>query len=112
MTPSTSGTSRLRISPAASTIVLLIVLGWLFWPRRAKRHDLGRLPDTWRSRHAEILEEELRQGDERGRKILERAEALNADELMRMHGTVRSLRPLDGDDRAAPGSPFGGESRR
>jgi hypothetical protein len=56
--------------------------------------------------------EELRQGDERGRKILERAEALTADELMRMHGTVRSLRPLNGEDWAAAASPFGGESRR
>lgn len=47
--------------------------------------------------------QELRQGDERGRRILERAEALTPDELMRMHGTVRSLRPLDGDDWAAAG---------
>jgi hypothetical protein len=49
--------------------------------------------------------EELRQGDERGRRILERAEALTQDELMRMHGTVRSLRPIDGG-RAATGPPF------
>lgn len=45
--------------------------------------------------------EELRRGDERGRQILERAEALTPDQLMRMHGTVRSLRPLDGDGWAA-----------
>jgi hydrogenase maturation protease len=55
--------------------------------------------------------QELRQGDERGRKILERAEALTPDELMRMHGTVRSLRPVDGDDWTATASPFAGESR-
>jgi hypothetical protein len=41
--------------------------------------------------------QELRQGDERGRMILERAEALTADEMMRLHGSVRSLRPVAGD---------------
>jgi signal transduction histidine kinase len=55
--------------------------------------------------------QELRQGDERGRKILERAEALTADELMRMHGTVRSLRPVAGDDWAAAGRPLRDEPR-
>jgi hypothetical protein len=55
--------------------------------------------------------QELRQGDERGRKILERAEALTADELMRMHGTVRSLRPVAGDDWAAAGRPLRAEPR-
>jgi hypothetical protein len=49
--------------------------------------------------------EELRRGDERGRRILERAEALTQDELMRMHGTVRSLRPLDGDEWLAASAP-------
>jgi hypothetical protein len=44
--------------------------------------------------------QELRAGDERGRRILERAEALTPAELMGLHGTVRSLRPLGGDSRA------------
>jgi hypothetical protein len=45
---------------------------------------------------------ELRMGDERGRRLLERAEALTAGELMRMHGTLRNLRPVG--DPAWPGS--------
>ena len=40
---------------------------------------------------------ELREGDERGRRLLERTEALTADELMRLHGTLRNVRPLAGD---------------
>jgi hypothetical protein len=47
---------------------------------------------------------ELREGDERGRRILERAEALTPDDLMRLHGTVRSLRPLEGDHQADRGA--------
>jgi hypothetical protein len=41
--------------------------------------------------------EELRKGDDRGRMILERAEALTPEEMMRLHGTVRSLPPVAGD---------------
>jgi hypothetical protein len=41
--------------------------------------------------------QELRKGDERGRMILERAEALTPDEMMRLHGTVRSMRPVAGE---------------
>jgi hypothetical protein len=37
---------------------------------------------------------EMRAGDERARRLLERAEALTAEQLMQMHGSVRSLRPL------------------
>lgn len=40
---------------------LVAVLAWLFWPRRAKRHDHGYMPKTWQSGHAKILEDELRQ---------------------------------------------------
>lgn len=47
---------------------------------------------------------ELRQGDERGRRLLERAEALSADQLMRMHGTLRNLRPV-GDPGRSESSP-------
>jgi len=45
--------------------------------------------------------EELRKGDDRGRLILERAEALTPDEMMRLHGTVRSLRPVGGEEQPA-----------
>jgi hypothetical protein len=39
---------------------------------------------------------EVRSGDERGRLLLERTEALTADDLMEMHGTIRgSLRHLE-----------------
>jgi hydrogenase maturation protease len=37
---------------------------------------------------------EMRQGDERSRKILERTENLPTEHLMRLHGTLRELRPL------------------
>ncbi|HEY6407550.1 MAG TPA: hypothetical protein VIY29_08790 [Ktedonobacteraceae bacterium] len=39
--------------------------------------------------------EEIRQGDERAREILERTEALTPEQLMKLHGTIRSLRPVD-----------------
>jgi hypothetical protein len=43
--------------------------------------------------------EEMRRGDERAREILERTEALSPEQLMKLHGTVRSLRPFsEGDD--------------
>ena len=39
--------------------------------------------------------EEMRQGDERAREILERTEALSPEQLMKLHGVIRSLRPVD-----------------
>jgi hydrogenase maturation protease len=39
----------------------------------------------------------MRQLDERSRQILQRTESLQADDLWRMHGTQRSLRPSDED---------------
>jgi hypothetical protein len=39
--------------------------------------------------------EEIRQGDERAREILERTEALTPEQLMKLHGAIRSLRPVD-----------------
>ncbi len=39
---------------------------------------------------------EMRGADERARQILERAETLPPERLMRLHGALRSLRPLDG----------------
>lgn len=41
---------------------------------------------------------EMRSGDERTRRLLDRAEALTPEQLMRLHGTVRSLRPLTGGE--------------
>ena len=37
--------------------------------------------------------DEIRQGDERGRKMLERTESLPMEHLMKLHGTLRELRP-------------------
>lgn len=37
----------------------------------------------------------MRQEDERVREILERTEHLTSEDLMKLHGTIRSLRPLD-----------------
>jgi hypothetical protein len=37
---------------------------------------------------------EMRQGDERSRKILERTENLSTEHLMKLHGTLRELRPF------------------
>jgi hydrogenase maturation protease len=39
--------------------------------------------------------EEMRQGDERTREILERTESLSPEQLMKLHGVIRSLRPVD-----------------
>jgi hypothetical protein len=39
--------------------------------------------------------EQMRQGDARVREILERTEALTPEQFMKLHGTIRSLRPLD-----------------
>lgn len=38
--------------------------------------------------------EEMRQGDEHAREILERTEALSPEQFMKMHGTIRNLRPV------------------
>jgi hypothetical protein len=43
--------------------------------------------------------EEMRHADERVRAILERTEALSPEQLMKLHGTVRSLRPLNEGER-------------
>ena len=40
---------------------------------------------------------EMRQVDEQARALLDRTEALPAEELMRLHGTIRSLRTLTGE---------------
>ncbi len=40
--------------------------------------------------------EEIRQGDERAREILERTEALSPEQMMQLHGTIRSRQPLQG----------------
>ena len=40
---------------------------------------------------------EMRHVDERARRILERTEALEAEDLLRMHGTMREMRALDTD---------------
>lgn len=42
---------------------------------------------------------EMRGADERARQILERTEMLPAEQLMKMHGALRSLRPPKGDAR-------------
>ena len=42
-------------------VVVGIVIAWVFWPPRPRRHEHGRMPDTWRSTHAKFLDEELRQ---------------------------------------------------
>jgi hydrogenase maturation protease len=39
--------------------------------------------------------EEMRRGDERVREILERTESLSPEAFMKLHGTIRSLRPID-----------------
>jgi hypothetical protein len=39
--------------------------------------------------------EEMRQGDERAREILERTEAITPEQFMKLHGVIRSLRPVD-----------------
>lgn len=40
---------------------------------------------------------EMREVDEQARRILERTESLPPEHLMRLHGTLREIRPLDGD---------------
>jgi hydrogenase maturation protease len=38
--------------------------------------------------------QEIRKGDERARKILDRTETLSGDQLMKLHGAIRGLRPV------------------
>ena len=40
---------------------------------------------------------EMRNADERGRQILERTETLPPEQLMKLHGALRGLRPLDAE---------------
>jgi hypothetical protein len=40
---------------------------------------------------------EMREGDERARQVLERTEALPAEQFAKLHGTLRGLRPGSGD---------------
>jgi hypothetical protein len=40
---------------------------------------------------------EMRQGDERARQILERTESLPAEQFLKLHGTLRGLRPTSED---------------
>ncbi|HEY0754116.1 MAG TPA: hypothetical protein VGD98_09160 [Ktedonobacteraceae bacterium] len=41
---------------------------------------------------------EMRQGDARVRQILERTENLTAEDLMKLHGTIRSMKPLTDEE--------------
>ncbi|MGH7687042.1 MAG: hypothetical protein ACREN2_09535 [Candidatus Dormibacteria bacterium] len=41
--------------------------------------------------------DEMRAADARSRDLLERTESLTGEEFMRMHGTIRELRPVPGD---------------
>jgi hydrogenase maturation protease len=40
---------------------------------------------------------EMRNSDDRARKILEQTEALPMEHLMKLHGTLRELRPWKGE---------------
>jgi hypothetical protein len=52
--------------------------------------------------------QEMRQGDERAREILERTESLSPEQFMKLHGVIRSLLPVDnggaGGEASLPGS--------
>jgi hypothetical protein len=43
--------------------------------------------------------QEMRNGDPRARKILERTEALTSDSMLKAHGVIRGLREIRGDSR-------------
>jgi hypothetical protein len=45
---------------------------------------------------------EMRQSDERGRRILERTESLVEEQWMKLHGVLRGLRPASADSVEAP----------
>jgi hydrogenase maturation protease len=42
---------------------------------------------------------EMREGDDRGRQILERTESLPAEHFMKLHGALRGMRPAEGGER-------------
>jgi hydrogenase maturation protease len=44
--------------------------------------------------------EQMRQGDERVREILERTEGLSPEQFMRLHGAIRSLKPIEEGEEA------------
>jgi hydrogenase maturation protease len=52
--------------------------------------------------------EEMRQGDDRSRAILERTESLSAEQLMKLHGVMRSLGPSGAPAIAPADAPEGG----
>ena len=43
--------------------------------------------------------DEMRSADARARALLDRTEALTGDDMMRLHGTIREIRPVLGDRR-------------
>ena len=47
--------------------------------------------------------QEMRQGDERAREILERTENLSPEQFMKLHGVIRSLRPVGEADMMQEG---------
>jgi hypothetical protein len=54
--------------------------------------------------------EQMRQGDARAREILERTEALSPEQFMKLHGTIRSLRPVsEGTGTSSAGKDYPGE---
>jgi hydrogenase maturation protease len=42
--------------------------------------------------------QEMRESDARAREILERTESLTPEQLMQLHGAIRSLQPLSGEE--------------
>ena len=42
---------------------------------------------------------EMRAADGRARALLDRTEALTGDDMMRLHGTIREIKPVIGDRR-------------
>ena len=47
--------------------------------------------------------QQMRQGDERAREILERTESLSPEQFMKLHGTIRNLRPVDRESIVSKG---------
>ena len=41
----------------------------------------------------------MRAADGRARALLDRTEALTGDDMMRLHGTIREIKPVIGDRR-------------
>ena len=50
--------------------------------------------------------QEMRQGDQRVREILERTEAITPEQFMKMHGTIRSLQPANAPSAQTAGDEF------